>query len=76
MCYTGLYEANNPAHVKGNPQEQEEPQNYYAYIMQKGLAKEKKRKRGDPIDDVPCLKYDKKANKRNVSLDTAKMRVK
>ena len=25
VCYTGLYEPNNPAHVKGNPQELEEP---------------------------------------------------
>ena len=42
--------------------------------MSKGLAQERIRKRGDPVDDVPCLKYDKKAAKRNLSLDVTQMR--
>ena len=74
MYFNGIYEFNNPAHVKGNPQEIVEPQNYYAYIMQKGLAKEKIRRRGDPVDDIPAIKYDKKPNKKTQSMDMRQMR--
>ena len=78
IYYTGIYEYNNLAHVKGNPEEIVEPQNYYAYIEEKGLAKEKKKKRGDPVDDVPQLaKVDKQATaKKNQSLDASRMRSK
>ena len=72
IFYTGVYEPNNPAHIKGNPQEIDEPKNYYAYVLSKGLAKEKVRKRGDPIDDVPSIKYDKKSSQRNMSHDLKK----
>ena len=74
VYYTGVYEPNNPAHIKGNPLEIEEPQNYYAYVLSKGLAKEKKKKRGDPVDIIPTLKYDKKSSKRNASLDVKQTR--
>lgn len=74
IYYTGVYELNNPAHIKGNPMEVEEPQNYYQYVLSKGLAKEKVRKRGDPVDAVPAIKYDKKSSKRNQSLDAKKPR--
>lgn len=78
LLYTGIYEQNNEAHVKGNSAEIVEPQNYYAYIMEKGLAKEKIRRRGDPIDMVPKKEgtFNKKAERRNLSLDMSKLRSK
>ena len=69
VYYTGVYEPNNPAHIKGNPQELDEPKNYYAYVLSKGLAQPKVRKRGDPVDDVPQLKYEKKPTRRHASVD-------
>ena len=74
MYYTGVYEKNNPAHIKGNPQEIDEPKNYYAYVLSKGLAKEKVRKRGDPVDLIPQLKMEKRSSRRNASMDIRQSR--